>query len=107
MEITGNIFKTDLGMKELLNPTAAGRLEGAFAQPATGGFGETLEKAINSVDDRMNAADTAAAKYAAGDNIEIHTVMIAAEQARLSITLASEVRNKVLEAYQELSRSAG
>jgi flagellar hook-basal body complex protein FliE len=39
--------------------------------------------------------------------VELHTVMIAAEQARLSIALAAEVRNKVIEAYQELARTAG
>jgi flagellar hook-basal body complex protein FliE len=109
MEISGNIFKTDLPLKGLTNPFPAEGVAGYAPSglPGAGGFGETLEKAIASVDNKLSVADDTAARFAAGENIEIHTVVIAAEQARLAVTLAAEVRNKMLEAYQELTRAAG
>lgn len=73
----------------------------------SGTFGQNLERAIAEIETKTKEADMAAYKYASGEAIPIHTVIIAAEQARLSIALAAEVRNKVLEAYQELSRTAG
>ena len=106
----------DLAAKMLPNPFPVEQAEGAglarfpsvrTGVPGTGSFGENLEKAIADIETKTKEADTAAARYAAGDSIPIHTVIIAAEQARLSISLAAEVRNKVLEAYQELSRTAG
>ncbi len=41
---------------------------------------------------------------AAGQDVATHDVMISLEQARMQLTLLSEVRNRVVEAYQELSR---
>ena len=41
---------------------------------------------------------------AAGENVAPHTLMIAMEEAQMSLMLTVEVRNKVVEAYQELMR---
>lgn len=95
---------------ELPNPfPVQGGTAPAAGYPAAGGtdFGSSLEKALEGVDSKMREADATAAAYASGGPVEIHTVIIAAEQARLAITLAAEVRNKVLEAYQELTRTVG
>ena len=115
--LTGLPGKPAAGLSEagiIPNPFPAGRAEGlagSFAPealpPAPGSFGEKLERALAEVDARGRAADEAAAKYAAGEDIPVHKVIIAAEQARLSIALAAEVRNKALEAYQELARTPG
>jgi flagellar hook-basal body complex protein FliE len=40
----------------------------------------------------------------AGEDISVHEVMIAAEKAKLSLDLAIQVRNKAIEAYQEIMR---
>lgn len=39
-----------------------------------------------------------------GDETDIHNVMLNAEEAKMSMELAVQVRNKLVEAYQELSR---
>ena len=44
------------------------------------------------------------AQLAAGEPVELHDVMIAMEEADLSLRLALQVRNKLVEAYQEIQR---
>jgi flagellar hook-basal body complex protein FliE len=49
-------------------------------------------------------ADQATQDFAAGKDIPLHQVMIAMNKADMSMQLAMQVRNKVLGAYQEISR---
>ncbi|MBM3276231.1 MAG: flagellar hook-basal body complex protein FliE, partial [Candidatus Sericytochromatia bacterium] len=42
--------------------------------------------------------------FAAGENVELHDVMIASEKAGIAVQLTTQIRNKLLEAYQEMSR---
>lgn len=49
-------------------------------------------------------ADALALKVATGQSMELHEAVIAMEQANLSLHLAVQVRNKILEAYQEVVR---
>ena len=51
----------------------------------------------------MNAADIAE-KFVLGEITDIHEVMIAAEEAGVALELVMEIRNKLIEAYQELMR---
>ena len=39
-----------------------------------------------------------------GEDIDIHQVMLASEEAKMSIELAVQIRNKIVEAYQEISK---
>lgn len=112
--LTGRAAGGLSGAEPIRNPfpsVSAERLVEGFASPALppapGSFGDKLEKALSEVEAKGLAADVTAAKYASGEAIPVHKVIIAAEQARLSIALAAEVRNKALEAYQELVRTPG
>ena len=67
-------------------------------------FGEMLTKAIDSVNRQELEAQRAALLLASGEITDIHTVTIAAQKAELALDLALAVRNKVLEAYQEVMR---
>lgn len=71
---------------------------------APAGFGEVLKKAIADVDRLQKEADEAARRLVLGEAQDVHQVMIAMEQARLAMQLTVQVRNKVIEAYQEISR---
>lgn len=42
--------------------------------------------------------------YIQGDNTDIHNVMLSTEEAKMSLELAVQVRNKIVDAYQELNR---
>lgn len=67
-------------------------------------FGQVLLKALENVNNAQVKSDNITKKFLVGDIQDIHQVTIAAEQARLMLQLAVEVRNKVVEAYQEISR---
>lgn len=68
------------------------------------GFGNALEDAINKVDGAQKAADGEIAAFVAGDQENLHEVMIAMSEAKLTLQLMTEVRNRMLETYQELMR---
>ena len=73
------------------------------ATPGAASFGEELALAVQSVDAQTRAADDASAKLAAGGG-NIHETALALEKADVSMRLLLKVRNKAVEAYQELSR---
>jgi flagellar hook-basal body complex protein FliE len=67
-------------------------------------FGDMLSNAIQSVDDSMKASDAGVQNYISGQTNNIHDVMISMQQAQLSFQMMVEVRNRLVETYQELSR---
>ncbi len=67
-------------------------------------FSSYLKDALNQVGYLENQARSAAQAMAVGDGSEIHQVMIAYEKAALALSLTIEIRNKIVEAYQEIMR---
>lgn len=80
----------------------------AYAQQgpakADGGFADALSKAIEKVDDLQKGRDQKVEQMVMGQVGEAHDVMIAAEEAQLAFELLLEVRNRLLESYQEIMR---
>jgi len=68
------------------------------------GFQEVLLSALNKVNNNAAAAENASIDLAMGKSTELHQVMFAVEQADLALQLTIQIRNKVLEAYQEVMR---
>lgn len=77
---------------------------GSSSQTGFISFGEILGKAINQVSQSQTQADNAMQKYIQGDDIDLHSVTIAMEKAGLDLRLAMQIRNKVIQAYEELKR---
>lgn len=67
-------------------------------------FSQMLEEAISKVNNLQNKADEMMKKLAAGEVKDIHEVMIALEEANISLQFTLQIRNKVIEAYQEIMR---
>ncbi|RME56386.1 MAG: flagellar hook-basal body complex protein FliE [Caldilineae bacterium] len=67
-------------------------------------FGKALQEAVESVDAAQKEADEQVTAFISGEQENVHEVMIAMNQAQLSFQLMTEVRNKMLETYQELMR---
>lgn len=82
------------------NPTVSG------AQPASAldSFGQILGDAINSLSQKEATANQAVASLAAGEDVEIHQVMLAMQEADIAFRFALQVRNKIVDAYQEIMR---
>ncbi|MCM3782965.1 flagellar hook-basal body complex protein FliE [Neobacillus mesonae] len=66
-------------------------------------FSSYLEDAITQVADQEKNAHQMSTEFVQG-NVNIDQVLIASEQALLSLQLTNQVRNKVIEAYQEIMR---
>jgi flagellar hook-basal body complex protein FliE len=77
------------------------RLTPAEAQNS---FKVALSDALHKVNDAQHASTLATEKLARGENIDLHQVMITAQKASISLQATIEVRNKVVEAYQEIMR---
>jgi flagellar hook-basal body complex protein FliE len=71
---------------------------------ALGSFKDMLDDAVSQVNQQQLDADGTIAKFAAGEISDIHDVMIAVEKAGLSLQYTIQIRNKMLEAYQEIMR---
>ena len=69
-----------------------------------GSFSDTLKSAIGSVDQLNQTSDSQVTELLQGDRQDIHNVMIAVEKADVSFQLMMQVRNKILNAYQEVSK---
>lgn len=67
-------------------------------------FSSILTEKLNSVNDKQVNADNITESFIKGDETDIHNVMIATEEAKMSMELAIQMRNKIVEAYQELNR---
>lgn len=76
----------------------------ATAGDALGSFQKLLAEALGQVDALQQRADELAVRLATGDQVDLHDVVIAQEHAALAFRLTLQVRNKLLEAYQELTR---
>ncbi len=69
-----------------------------------GDFGDMLKGAIDRVDGVQKAADAQLTSWVAGEQENLHEVMISMNQAQLSFQLMTEVRNRLLDTYKELMR---
>lgn len=68
------------------------------------GFLDTLKGYYSQVDRQMKEANQIAEEFAVGKRHDLHEIMIASEKADLSFKLLLKVRNKLIEAYQEIMR---
>ncbi|MBM7705981.1 flagellar hook-basal body complex protein FliE [Chryseomicrobium aureum] len=84
-----------------LNPTF---FKPAEAKIAGAGFQAFLQQSIQQVDQAQKVSDQMTAGLISGRVENVHEVMIAAQKASLSLDLTMQVRNKMVEAYQEVMR---
>jgi flagellar hook-basal body complex protein FliE len=71
-----------------------------------GGFGVHFEHALGDLERTTAQADTTAEGLVTGE-VDIHEAMVAMEKADLVLRVAGTVRNKVIDAYQQLMQAAG
>ena len=84
------------GQTEVQGPGAPGA--------ASGTFSTLLGQLVQDVNAKQAAAGQAVNGLLSGQNVTLHQAMIAMEEASVSFQLMVEVRNKLLESYQELMR---
>lgn len=79
-------------------------ITGVKPQVNTGtSFKDLIDDQLNKLNNSQLRADQMAQDFISGEVDDLHAVMIATEEARLSLDLALQIRNKVVEAYKEIN----
>jgi flagellar hook-basal body complex protein FliE len=85
-------------------------LSGAAAQPSGGtpakaahGFGQSLQRVLAAAENSSKEANAAVGRMIEGSG-EVHDAMIALQRADLTLQLTVQIRNKLVQAYQEIMR---
>ena len=68
------------------------------------GFREVLHSAIDDIQQLEGQAEAKVAGVLSGNGSDVHSALIAVEKADLSFQLMMQVRNKIVSAYEEISR---
>ncbi|MFT4171322.1 MAG: flagellar hook-basal body complex protein FliE [Rhodocyclaceae bacterium] len=76
----------------------------ALGASAGQSFSSLVSQGLDSVNAQLHASDIGLQRVAAGDTQSLHQLMIGMEEARLSLQLLMQVRNRVLEAYQDVMK---
>lgn len=80
----------------------------SFIQPASKGFAsefaDMLKQNISDTNSLLNTADTTMKNFTVNQSASLHEVMIAVEEASVALNYTMQVRNRLIEAYQELMR---
>ena len=85
--------------EELAEPSAT-----TSAQPASDSFSSMLGQFVSDVNAQQNVSTQAVSALQSGQNVPLHQAVIAMEEANVSFQLMVEVRNRLLDAYQEIMR---
>jgi flagellar hook-basal body complex protein FliE len=77
---------------------------GATQSASGSAFRTAFENAVDRVEQFRGTADQLTRQFLAGEGGELHNVVLATQQAELSFEMFQQVRNKVVQAYQEIMR---
>lgn len=86
-------LKSDL---KLLSNQGAGKVAGDFKT--------LLSNSLNDLNTTQRNSEAAIETFATGGDIDVHTVMLAAQKASLSMQMAMQLRNKAVQAYESISK---
>jgi flagellar hook-basal body complex protein FliE len=76
----------------------------ALGTPAGTGFQNALQSAIDRVQGSQNVANDAIQKFVSGEDQELHSTILATQNAELQFEMLMQVRNKVVSAYEEIMK---
>ena len=78
-------------------------------KPKEGGaqFGDMFNGFLKDVNEMQQKADQSIQKMVSGEVKDVHQVMLAVGEAKVAFNLLLEIRNKTMEAYQEVMRMRG
>ncbi len=73
-------------------------------QNAVDKLGKSFGQALDALSSQQASSDQLIQQLAAGENVDVHNVMIAAEQTDVSFRIAIAMRDQLVQAYQEMMR---
>ncbi len=95
--------------REIQQVARTGQVESAQSTQAAGavqssGFGDVLNQFVGEVNEKQLASSQAVNDLLSGKDVPLHQAMIAMQEAGVAFQLMVEVRNKLLQGYQDLMR---
>lgn len=97
-----------IGKADTINPAELSGATAPQAPQALGNagasFGSILDNFVGDVNSKMQAGDAAQAGVLSGESTNLHQAMISMQEASVAFSLMVEVRNKMVDSYQELMR---
>ncbi len=76
----------------------------ASAAPVAGSFGQLVSNGLSQINGQLIGSQVDLQKLAMGDAQNLHQIMINMEESRVSFQLMMQVRNRLLEAYQDIMK---
>ena len=103
-----NTVEIEPGQFAKVEPMETSKLGGTEAlkapQSAPSSFGAILDHMVGEVNTKMELGGAEQAKVLSGESTNLHQAMISMQEASVAFSLMVEVRNKLVESYQELMR---
>lgn len=96
------IRNTRASVASAQNPDSPSVTSGSAEAPKS--FADTLKAAVSNVNQMQQEADVKMQELAVGKTQNIHDVMLTTEKADIALRLMVQVRNKIIEAYQEVMK---
>ena len=93
-----------IGLNILSSPAVSSAASKTALQTADSSFWKNLQEALGQVDKMQQEASLSAQQLALGNEDFLHNTMIAYEKASLALQLTIEIRNRLVESYQEIMR---
>jgi flagellar hook-basal body complex protein FliE len=98
MEVTPSSINRVLGNQPSLSNSPVGRQGGAEA------VGKTFAEVLGALSQSENQSNALIQQLAAGEDVEIHQVMMAVEETDINFRIAMAIRDRLVEAYREVMR---
>jgi flagellar hook-basal body complex protein FliE len=83
---------------------SATRIPAGGVEQGSMAFSARISEGLQELNQQLLATQTDLQKLAVGDSENLHEIMIRLEESRMSLQLMLQVRNRVLEAYQDVMR---
>jgi flagellar hook-basal body complex protein FliE len=104
MAVSPLAIKAYSAASELLNNPKSLDAKNKSTKEATQSFAETIEESLAKVNEMQMDKSLMIQDFASGKNQNVHELMITLQKAGLAMDMTSAVRNKVMQAYQEIMR---
>jgi len=96
--------KLDMVTPDMKMPDISAPSDVTKASPSSDSFASMFGRMVSDVNAKQNAATEAMGALQSGQKVPLHQTVIAMEEASVSFQLMVEVRNRLLESYQEIMR---
>ncbi|KKB38980.1 flagellar hook-basal body complex protein FliE [Bacillus thermotolerans] len=92
------------GTSPFVKTESIGTKQTATPDEAQQNFADFLKQSIDQVSKAEGESASLTGKMIRGENVDLHQVLIASQKSSVTLQLTMEVRNKAIEAYQEIMR---